>query len=240
MDLTFVVPAYNEEQSIPSLFTLISEFNQALSLNSKLLIVENGSRDSTRKVVADQIAKHPELRVKLVPLEFNIGYGGGLKKGLFASDSQLVALLPADGKYKLGDVIKVFLAHQNNSGPEQMTKGARVSRNDPRSVQLLSKILTQLTNCLFRTTLKDVNGLPKIFNVSLIKDKLIWLPDDACFDVGLVVFWSQEGRNILEVPVDFTQKSLNDTSWAGRKTKVAFRMLFRVLHFYLKFNARKG
>lgn len=231
-----MVPAFNEAESIPSLFELMSKLSASVDFEVQLLIVENGSRDFTRRIIHEQASRFPSLKFASLELESNIGYGGALKKGIASADSQVVGILPADGKYNLEDIQRVCECFNFSGNHNVMVKGFRFSRNDPLLVQFLSATLTRITNVLFGTSLKDVNGLPKIFDKSFILDELSIVPDDACFDSGLIAIWRQNGLLFYEIPVSFTQRDLLQTSWAGKKFRVSTRMLLRilVLSFQLK------
>ena len=235
-----MVPAFNEAESIPALFKLISDFGASVKFHVTLLIIENGSRDSTRKIIYEQTSRYSNLNTTILELDSNIGYGGALKKGIAHAESQVVALLPADGKYQLADIQRVFQSFPLDGNDTVMVKGLRVSRNDPRTVQFLSRMLTLISNALLGTSLKDVNGLPKVFNRSPILGELSIVPNDGCFDFGLIAIWNRGGRDFHEIPVTFTQKNLSEASWAGQKFKTSVRVLLRVIGFSFRLKREGG
>ena len=181
--------------------------------------------------------KENPFSTRVIELDLNVGYGGAIKKGLAYSNSETIMLLPADGKYDLKALIECHQMYTEYGSSNLMIKGRRTLRNDPKSIQILSVAYTLLANVLFRMSLKDINGLPKVFNRRLIKEHIEILPNNACFDAGLIALWKRKGGEFYEMPVRFNQQFLESTSWAGRKFKVSSVMFIELLRFFL--NIRK-
>jgi glycosyltransferase involved in cell wall biosynthesis len=237
MSISLVVPAYNEAETIEDLFRLVTNFSNNCKDQVDLVIVENGSLDFTRAKLSSLSKIENPFLTRVIELDLNIGYGGAIKKGLAYSNSETIMLLPADGKYDLMALVECHQIYIEYGSSNLMIKGRRTLRNDPRSVQILSFAYTLLANILFRTSLKDINGLPKVFNSRLIRENIEILPNNACFDAGLIALWKRKGGHFYETPVRFNQQFLESTSWAGRKLKVSFVMFMELLRFSL--NIRK-
>jgi len=238
MKISLVVPAYNEVDSIENLFLLVSRFSEICSAHVELFVVENGSLDSTR-VTLSKLSKlsHPFV-TRILELDVNVGYGGALKKGLTSSSFETVMLLPADGKYSLEALLKCYQMYVEREATNLMVKGNRTSRNDPKTIRLLSFLYTSISNILFRNSLKDVNGLPKVFNRSLIVEHIEILPNNACFDAGLIALWRKNGGDFYEIPVHFEQQFFASTSWAGKRFRVSFSMFAELLRFFYRYLRR--
>jgi len=176
-----VVTAYNEEGRIEDLFRLVNQLSSSIPSIDEFVIVNNGSTDSTLSEIQHWINIFPKLNTSLIMLEKNCGYGGGLKTGILYSQYETVMLLPADGKYQLRDISNIVVKYQELDNEYIMLKGIRTKRNDPTQIQILSRLLTYLSNSLFKTSLSDVNGQPKIFNKELIEHKIQILSSNACF-----------------------------------------------------------
>lgn len=94
--LTVVVAAFNEEAALPAMHGRISAALDALGLDSRILYVDDGSRDHTwavLKVLADQ-----DERVSLLRLSRNFGKELALTAGLDLVDSDAAIVLDADGQ----------------------------------------------------------------------------------------------------------------------------------------------
>ena len=84
-----VIPALNEEESIKSLLDEII----SLSLFEEIIVVNDGSTDSTKEIVGD----YPE--VILINNKVNSGNGTSVKKGILRATKEYVVLLDADGQH---------------------------------------------------------------------------------------------------------------------------------------------
>ena len=236
--MSIVVPAFNEVDSLSSLFELVGKFSLSCTDSIELVVVENGSTDFTRSMLREMNAESYPFYLKLLELDSNIGYGGAIKAGILASNCEVVMILPADGKYHLDAVEDCYLAYKNLASAPTMVKGLRTLRNDPFSVQVLSFLYTLLTNILFRVFLRDTNGLPKIFNKNLIQSQLNELPNNACFDAGLIAVWRRNQGNFCEVAVRFEQPSLRTASWSGKRLQVSLLMFLEIVKFFRNLERR--
>src|SRR5207245_1437376 len=73
LDLSIVVPAFNEEQRLPKTLQSIRAYLKSRSLQAEVLVVDDGSTDATAKVVELSRTGFPELR--LIPNGRNHGKG---------------------------------------------------------------------------------------------------------------------------------------------------------------------
>ena len=234
--ISVVIPVYNEDNNINKLFNFVKQLSLKKSIINELVLVENGSTDNTRMKIKKLSSGTKELDLIKIYVEINQEYGGAVKIGVQQSKNDAVMILPADGKYSINDVIKVITAYENSSDVTLMVKGRRNLRNDPLTVQFLSIMLTFLCRLLFSTKVKDINGLPKIFNKKIIGENLLNLSSNSCFDATLCDVWQKSGGKFLEINVSFIQNK--KASWKGRRIKVSIAMIFTLLKY--KFNVRRG
>src|SRR3974377_1124060 len=97
MKLHFVIPAYNEEQSIASIIERSLAARQTIIANSpvdevEISVVSDGSTDRTVN-----IAQRYTDQIKLIVFEKNRGYGAAIKEGWRQSDADFLGFLDADG-----------------------------------------------------------------------------------------------------------------------------------------------
>src|ERR1700757_4383776 len=94
-DLSVIIPAYNEEQRLPSTLASVYDYLARSGKTFEVLVVDDGSRDRTVDVV-DAFAKdHPGVRA--VSYSPNQGKGHALKTGIMKAEGDLLLIDDADG-----------------------------------------------------------------------------------------------------------------------------------------------
>ena len=96
MDISIVVPIYNEEENIPALLERLRAVTQQLAAkyDFEFLFTDDGSTDRSAASVADLHASDP--RVKLVSFSRNFGYQMALTAGLDHSSGDAVVIMDGD------------------------------------------------------------------------------------------------------------------------------------------------
>ncbi len=94
--ISFVIPAYNEEACVDALYAALASLWDRISprYDSELVIVENGSHDTTYEKLLVIRARDP--RVKIVKLARNFGADGGITAGLHYASGDAAIIMCAD------------------------------------------------------------------------------------------------------------------------------------------------
>src|SRR5262249_32096044 len=95
VDLSIVVPAYNEEQRLPPTLAKLEAFLASQPLRYEIVVVDDGSADNTIGVVRAAMATMPNLR--LVEQKPNRGKGAAVRRGMLAARGQIRVMCDADG-----------------------------------------------------------------------------------------------------------------------------------------------
>src|SRR2546429_9510370 len=88
MNLSVVVPCYNEEQRLPRTIELIERYLDARAEPYELILVDDGSVDGTRRGMDEAAARHAAVRILALPK--NRGKGRALAAGVKASQGETV------------------------------------------------------------------------------------------------------------------------------------------------------
>ncbi len=92
LDVSIVIPAYNEEDSIAAQIRAIHSVMQKTEKSYEIIVVNDGSTDDTAKKVMGE-------KATLISVPKNRGYGAALKTGIARAKSELIVITDADGTY---------------------------------------------------------------------------------------------------------------------------------------------
>src|SRR5512140_504537 len=90
--LTVVIPAFNEERTLPAVIRELRDLLQPLAIEVEILVVDDGSTDGTARVASESGAR-------VIQHRSNRGYGAALKTGIAAATHDVTAIIDADGTY---------------------------------------------------------------------------------------------------------------------------------------------
>ena len=165
IDVSIVIPCYNEGASLPTLLEECREFLDTDAIT--FIIVNNGSTDNTLEILKE--ADLPE-NIVTVNLIDNVGYGGGILKGLEKTKTNFVGWTHADLQTQISDLHKAIsiLRESKNIEESIFIKGRRVNR------QFVPKIFSigmgYICSLILQEKLRDVNAQPTIMSRKLIME----------------------------------------------------------------------
>lgn len=152
LDLSVVVPLYNEEESLPQLVEQLLAAVRPLGLAFELVLVDDGSRDDTAGVLSRLTATAPELVAVL--LRRNYGQTAAIAAGFDASRGAVLVTLDGDLQNDPADI--PLLLSELNRGYD-LVSGWRHQRQDAAMQRLLpsriaNRLIAQVTECGCTTT----------------------------------------------------------------------------------------
>ncbi len=202
--VSVLVPCYNEENAIDE---TIQKLDQALAaLDSyEIVAVEDGSADRTLERLNALKSRFPNLRV--VAHDRNRGYGAALKTGMRHADSELIAIIDADGTYPIHDLPKlVHLAKDFD-----MVVGARTGSNVTYST--LRKIpkffLHRWINWIVNVKVPDINSGMRVFRKSMAQKFIRILPNGFSFTITITISSLRNNYRVHFEPIDYYQRKGN-------------------------------
>ncbi|MEM9674325.1 MAG: glycosyltransferase family 2 protein [Bacteroidota bacterium] len=219
MDLSIVIPLYNEEKNVPF---LLSRLHQALAnYQYEIILVDDGSSDQT----ISQIRRHANHRVRLVSLNYNQGQTYAMKKGVALADGDYIVTMDGDLQNDPTDIPR--LLNKLSEGDYDMVAGYRKKRKDPWHHTFPS----QLANWLIRNTtgvyVRDYGCTLKVFRANLAKS----LDLHGELHRFIPVLAHLQGARIGELPVHHSPRIHGKSNYGLNRTFKVISDLLLVLFF---------
>jgi glycosyltransferase involved in cell wall biosynthesis len=225
--LTIIIPAYNEEKNIPLVIPEV--LNLCTTEGYKLIIVNDGSKDDSLNLLK-QYESHPHY--KLIHHKINRGYGGAIKSGIEACDTEFLITMDADGQHRTEDVKKLYNAITN--GDADMVIGSRKGVRSASMLRGLGKRLIRFTvKRLMPLPVYDLNSGMKIYRSDLGKKYSKICPDSMAYSDVICLAFINKFHKVTEEPVEIRERG------AGKSTitiKTAFRTIYEVFNIIILFN----
>ncbi|MDD2867821.1 glycosyltransferase family 2 protein [Neomegalonema sp.] len=138
-DLSFVVPACDEAESIAETLRRLEAKSLALGLRTEIVLVDDGSRDGTLEIAGRMVLRVP---LRLVRLSRNFGKEQAIMAGLRQAAGAVVILLDADLQESLDHVDEMLARHREGF---EMVYAVRAHRRDEPAVKrLLTRVFYRL------------------------------------------------------------------------------------------------
>src|ERR1700734_1531782 len=161
--LSLVIPAYNEEEVVPELLLRVSASLEKIGQPFEVIIVDDGSTDSTPKLLADAMATHHWLRV--VRMKKNGGQSAAFDAGFKAARGQIIATIDADLQNDPEEIPRLVPMLEGYD----MITGWRKERQDTAFRRWQSRQANRIRNWITEETVQDSASSLKIYRAGAIK-----------------------------------------------------------------------
>ncbi len=190
---SIVIPVFNESKNIEN---LVLEIINSLSeyKNYELIIVEDGSKDDSLKVIKNIQKKHT---IKLIQHNKNLGQSRSIYTGIKNSSSETIVTLDGDGQNNPKDIpklLKIYFSLNNFS----LVSGIRMNRKDNLIKIMSSKMANSIRSYILQDNCPDTGCSLKIFQKNIFLD----FPYFDGIHRFIPALFKGFGQKIRYVPVD--------------------------------------
>lgn len=193
--ISVVLPAWNEERNVAQAIREAVTALEGLGADYEVIVVDDGSRDGTARVVGELQASHPQVR--LVRHEVNRGYGQALRSGYAAAQKDLVLIHHADSQFDLTE-IKRFLPLLAQA---DIVCGYRAQRADPFMRKINALGWNMVVRLLFGYLARDIDCGFKLFRREILDHVHLTATRGAMIDTELLASARARGYRLAELPV---------------------------------------
>jgi len=199
VDISVIIPAYDEEKTIQETIDGICKILNREKSEFEIIVVDDNSKDSTNDIVTQLQKKYANLI--LLKNVVNKGKSFSLNCGFQHAKGSIIIMMDADLQ-QIPDDIPLLLNPIKKNGID-FVNGWRKQRNDPLSKRIISKIYNSLSRFVFKTTLHDMNCGFKAMKKEVLNETIL-KPDYFRYLPALA---HSAGFKVIEVPVQhFSRK----------------------------------
>ncbi len=220
MQLSIIIPAYNEEKSLEQTIGRFREYLDRQNYAYEIIIVNDGSTDRTGNTARELAAKFP--MIKLVEHESNRGKGAAIRTGLLQAGGDFRLFIDADNATTIDHLDSVWPHFRNNadivigSRHPRDAAGSRIVRSQARWKRAFGKV----GNLIFQAlSVKGIWDTQCGFKVLSAQAAATLLPhttlDRWAIDAEILMLARSAGYRIAIIPVRWTNGPVSRVGLSG-------------------------
>ena len=221
MNLSLIIPVYNEEASLPSLYDAIRQALKPTRRTWEVIFVEDGSQDNSLEVLRSLAENHPD-HVRVLVFRRNFGQTAAISAGIDHAQGETIVLLDADLQNDPADIPKLLAKLDEGydlvSGWRKDRKDNRLTRTIPSNIAnwLISRVTGVYLHdygCTLKAYHRDVLGGFRLYG-----EMHRFIP----------VFAHSVGARIAEIPVSHHPRKFGMANYGLDRTAKVILDLFTV------------
>ena len=216
LDISIVIPVFNEQGNILRLWEELHEVMESLSQSYEIIFVNDGSADNSLKI----LKKIHDSHVQVVNLMRNYGQTAALRAGIDMSKGSVVVMLDGDGQNPPSSILK--LISKFNEGYD-LVSGWREFRNDHILTRKLpSFIANKIIAKISGVPLHDFGCTLKAYNGEMLRSLRLY--GEMHRFIPVYIFWA--GGSIVEISVEHKERSSGVSKYGlNRSIKVILDLI---------------
>lgn len=184
MQISIVIPAYNEEAVIASIIEELLQLE--IQTLHEIIVVDDGSKDKT----VDVVKSIQDPRVKVQQHPYNIGNGAAVKTGIRAAEGDVIIMMDSDGQHPPSEIPEM-LPHIEKYA---MVVGARNKKSvSAWHRDVANKIFNAYASYLIGHQIPDLTSGFRIIRAHIVKNFLYLLPNGYSYPTTITVSLFRSG-----------------------------------------------
>ena len=233
--LSVVIPCYNEEEIVPTLLTRVDAALTKLGKPFEVILIDDGSTDSTPKLLEEGMRKYPWLRV--LRMARNTGQSAGFEAGFNAARGEVIATIDADLQNDPEEIPR--LVPMLDEHKVDMITGWRKDRQDTNFRRWQSRQANKIRNWVTQETVNDSASSLKVYRAHAIKGIKLFRGAHRYFPTLV----KMRGCTVYETPVKHSHRFAGTAKYGfGNRAFVGLVDIFGVRWMksrYIKYNVNE-
>jgi len=191
IDISVVVPVYNEEENLPVLIPQIAEVLKPLGKTYEMIFVDDGSKDRSRPLLKKMALEYPQIR--LLGFKKNCGETAAGAAGIKEARGKIVITIDADLQNDPKDIPKML----DYLKEYDMVTGWRQKREDSWVKRITSKIANGIRNSLSGEQIQDSGCTFRAYKRECLQEIKLY----KGMHRFLPTLVKMEGYRVIEIPI---------------------------------------
>ena len=221
MNLSLVIPVYNEHENLPLLFDAIYKTMNTINQSWEMILVDDGSHDQSLAVLKEYAEKDPQ-HARVISFRRNFGQTAAIAAGLDYAQGEIIILLDADMQNDPADIplmlAKLDEGYDLVSGWRKNRKDNAFTRNFPS--MLANGLISRVTG----VHLHDYGCTLKVYRRDVLEGFRLY----GEMHRFIPVFANSVGAKITEMPVRHHPRKFGKTKYGLERTAKVVLDLFTV------------
>ncbi len=223
MNLSVIIPVYNEKNTVREIIQRV----RATGLAWEILLVDDGSKDGTREILAELDGKDG---VRVILHEKNQGKGAAVRTGLQNALGDVLLIQDADLEYDPREYPALLKPIEENLA--DVVYGSRFLGAPHRAIlfwnMVANKLLTLMTNILYNNILTDMETGYKVFKREIVQDMKL-RANRFDFEPEFTAKILKRNVRLYEVPISFNPREYSEGKKIGLRD--AFEAVWALLKY---------
>jgi glycosyltransferase involved in cell wall biosynthesis len=221
MELSLIIPVYNEQENLPYLFEAIYKVMNPLGQSWEVILVDDGSQDDSLPVLKEY-AQKDSLHVRVISFRRNFGQTAAIAAGLDYAQGEIIVLLDADMQNDPAD-IPMMLAKLDEG--YDLVSGWRKSRKDNALTRNLPSMMANwLISRVTGVHLHDYGCTLKVYRRDVLEGFRLY----GEMHRFIPVYANSVGAKITEMPVNHHPRKFGKAKYGLERTAKVVLDLFTV------------
>ena len=221
VDLSIVVPLYNESESLEELSSWIAKVLDKSSLNYEIIFIDDGSNDNSWEII--KTLQLDNAKIKGVSFRRNYGKSAALNVGFSKAIGDVVVTMDADLQDSPDELPELYKMIKNDGF--DIVSGWKKNRKDPLSKTIPTKLYNSVTRWVSGIKLHDMNCGLKAYKNEVVKNIEVY--GEMHRYIPLIAKWAGF-QNITEKVVQHQARKFGVTKFGLERFVFGFLDLFSI------------
>ena len=221
VDLSIVIPLYNESESLEELSSWIAKVLDKSSLNYEIIFIDDGSNDNSWEII--KTLQLDNAKIKGVSFRRNYGKSAALNVGFSKAIGDVVVTMDADLQDSPDELPELYKMIKNDGF--DIVSGWKKNRKDPLSKTIPTKLYNSVTRWVSGIKLHDMNCGLKAYKNEVVKNIEVY--GEMHRYIPLIAKWAGF-QNITEKVVQHQARKFGVTKFGLERFVFGFLDLFSI------------